>query len=519
MRRPLLAALIFAAACSSSPKPELATPLLPEPESELPPRRIPPPSPEELALAQRAVAEAEQHWGAQAERVWSEWMGLEAPEIETPPATLLRAETILALERVASHAEDPATRERYGRVHGFLAGLYLDHAVGEFDEKSEEFQLRFLSLGRAIVSEAQPSARARLGAALLEATEELVPLRRDRVQALSRALSDLEHGSSFAARASQVGGEAEELIRLAASLLQATDTLWREALADAALKELGLPASEIGWVDLPRILGGAGLQIPLRARSPEQSLEQTLVRLGIDLAEVPKLEVEVAAREGKKAQSLCLPVLGGVRLAIPPGGGPSHQALFRDVGCALAAAASGPLPPEHVLRGFGGLFARLTSDSDWLSQVGGLPQAEARARSAAFALRRLYFVRRHAARVLAEAESDQEAYEAIYERHMGRALGIAVPGALSRLESSDLLWSIEGLRGALLASSLRESLGPRWWEGPEGKEKLFHLLAASAEGVDSLLAAMGREAIEVEPFVAELRAALAWPEAVASAIP
>lgn len=512
MRLALFAALLLATACSSAPKPALETRVHPGLARPAAPRTIPPPAPEEAALAARAAEEAERRWGLQAEAVWRRWVGREGPAMDEPPAFLLAPETVLALERAAAHAEDPAAGRRYAGAHAYLAGAYLDRAVRAFDERLEEAHRGLLARGRTIGAEAHALERGRKGAALLEASEALLPDLAAREAAFMAGLEALEHEHAFAARARLAGVEAEALIRLAASLLQATDGLWREAFGDAAARTLGLPLSELGWVDLPRILRGAGLVVPLRHPSPGETLDATLAGLGIELGAVEGLRVE--ALPG--GRSLCLPGRGGARLALPAEGGPSHRALFRDVGCALAAARCGALPPEPLLRGFGGLFARLTDDPEWLAAVGETSAAEARARSAAAALRRLYLVRHHAARLLAAAERDQGDYEASYARHMSRALGVAVPGAASRLERADLLWAIEGLRGALLASTLREALGPGWWRAPEGAERLEALLSASAQGLEALLGALGREAIEVEPFVDEVGAALERPEALAS---
>lgn len=512
MRHVLVAAALILAACSSAPKPALETLVHPGLESEPTPRTIPEPSPEELSLAERAVEEAVRHWGLQAESVWEKWVGRGAPEVEAAPDFLFRAETILAVERAAVHAAASEARRRYARVHAFLAGAFLDQAVAALDEEIGATHRRLLAEGPGIASASDPGERARAGRELLDATEALIPLLRAREEAFMRALASLEHEDAFEVRASLAGGEPEALLRLAASILQATDSLWTEALADAALRELGLPLPELGWMDLPRIFRGAGLDIPVRAKGPEEALARTLAGLEIELEGVDGLTVE---RVGVESRSLCLPTPGGARLAIPQGGGSSHRDLFRDVGCALAAARVDSLPPEFLLRGFGGLFAQLTTDPDWLVEVGGMTAAESRARSAAFALRRLYFVRHHAARILAEAERGRAAYEESYARHMSRALGVPVPGAASRLERADLLWAIENLRGAMLASSLRQALGPRWWADPSAKEKLHLLLAAAAEGEDALLAILGSEVIDVEPFVSEVRAALGRSEAVA----
>src|SRR5690606_30293864 len=120
-----------------------------------------------------------------------------------------------------------------------------------------------------------------------------------------------------------------------ASLLRATDSLWAKAFQTAARRALGIDTAELAWVDLPRVFRGAGLDVPLRGRRPAETLEESLAGIGLSLEEVEGLAIDAEAREGRDDRPLCLPLPGGVRLALPVGGGPRHGGLLREVGCAL----------------------------------------------------------------------------------------------------------------------------------------------------------------------------------------
>jgi len=505
MRHAILAAsLALATACATARPIETG-----QPAEALPPaprvRTVGAPTPEDEARAVRARDEAARHLTQQAERLWRLWVGLEPPAEAEPADHLFEPETVRAVERVAAHAEAPRT---WRRLYAFLAAEFFDRAVRDEDEALAEARLR------ALAYRPEGGAEDARGDAIAEALEPLLPLVEARNAALRRALGALAYESPFEAAVHLAGMEGEEAIHLAESILRATDGLWEEAFFGAAQRTLGRDATELGWSDLPRVLRSAGLDVPLRRRRPRETLDATLARLELDLSAVDRLQIDADPREDREARSLCLPMPGGARLALPEDGGPRHGDLFRDVGCALVAARGGNVPPEPVLRAFGGLFARLTAQVAWLTEVGGMTGAEARARGAALGLRRLFLVRHHAALLLAEAErgKGQAAYERAYARHMARAFGIRVPGAVARLERTTPLEAVDLLRGELLASMLAEAMGEAWWNDPASRQRLDLLLDAGVEGIDALITALGREALEVGPFVTELRAALAPPE-------
>ena len=509
----LVALVLCAAACASSPEPAATI----DPRDAPEPRRVVlPPTEEDRELARRAREEAARHVARQAELVWRLWVGEEPPPAEEPPEFLFAPETARAVERVAVHEDDELGQ--YRRLFAFLAGEVIGRATKAEDERLRELRLELLARLRAAANGSEAAERRRLAGEVLDASQELLPLLEAQRAALEAATRALGWDSPFALLAALAGASPEELLRIADAVLESTDALWREAFGAAVAREIGLSLEEVRREDLPLVFHGAGMDLPLRTRTPEQALRLTLEAMGISLERVPGLLVDAESREGKEGRSLCLPGPEKARLAVPAGGGRSHHALLADAGCALFSAHAGQegvlLAPEAATRAFASLFARISEDPAWLTGIGEMTRAEARARAAALALRRLLSVRRHAAAIRIEHErslapGDLAAAERAYARWMGRALGFPVPGAWARLESLDLVAAAEAVRGELLAAQLARTLGEGWWSRPDALDRLRSYFAAGARGVEALLSALETARLEAGVLVEEVRARLA----------
>lgn len=514
--RPAAPFLALFAACASSPGPSVETVVAAEPE--VPPRAVPPPTEEDRGLAARAWEEAARHLERQAEMLWSLWLGEEAPPTEEPPDFLFEPATARAVERVAVHEDESG---RYRRLHAFLAGEVIARATRAEDESLRELRLDLLARLRSAALEPDAVERRRRAGEVLQESEKLVPILAAHRAAVEASVRALGWNSSFSALAALSGAKGEELLALADAVLESTDSLWREAFGAAASREIGLALDEVRREDLAFVFHGAGMDLPLRTRTPEQALRLTLEAMGASLDRLPGLIVDAESREGKEDRSLCLPGPGKARLAIPAGGGRSHHALLADAGCALffalASREGALLLPEAPAQAFSFLFARISEDPAWLTGVGEMTRAEARARASAHALRRLLMVRRRAAAIHVEHErslapGDAAAWERAYARWMSRALGFPVPGAWARLESLELISAADALRGEILAAEMARALGEGWWSRPDALDRLRRYFEAGAKGVEPLLEALEVRELDVQTLVDEIRAGLSERE-------
>src|SRR5690606_41455123 len=119
------------------------------------------------------------------------------------------------------------------------------------------------------------------------------------------------------------------------------------------------------------------------------------------------------------------------------GGGRSAPPRWAVAGCppffALASREGALLLPEAPGQAFSFLFARISEDPAWLTGVGEMTRAEARARASAHALRRLLMVRRRAAARHLEDERSHAPGEAAAwarpcARGQSRGAGLHVAG-------------------------------------------------------------------------------------------
>lgn len=519
MRRFCIASLLIAAtACASSPKGKLQT--VPQPGLlEGPaPRVVPPPTEEERALAARAERAASELYAAQLEVLWREWTGQAPRDGGAVPEAgwLIAPETLAAVERVAAHPQDPALARSWERLHAFLLGEALHAAVWDEDERLRRLHEEIVRPKVAPFAGIMDAEERRgLGMDLVSDAAELAAALEGRRRALLQEVARLGYGDPLQVAAILHDVQVAQAEGLARALLEGTDELWREAFGRAALLEVGLPLSDVRWVDLPRIFHGAGFDVPLRARSPRQSLDATLSGLGVDLGSVEGLVLDDVARPDKDPRPLCLSTEVGGRLSLPPDGGPSHRALFREAGCALfAAQASGPpwRLDEAAITAFASLFEAIPTDRVWLQQMASLTEAEARARDASASLRKLHLLRTQAGKLLFEVRKhrealEEEALEAAFSRTMERALLFPVEGGWVHLEQDELLASVDVLRGEALGAAVAEALGQGWWSDPGALPRLRELQAAGTLGAPALGEATGHDG-GVDALVRSLQAGL-----------
>lgn len=483
---------------------------------EAKPRPILPPSEADRLRGEGAMEEARRLVGAQADILWSRWLGEEPADPERP-AWLFERETLEAVERLRAHAGDPLGAKAYGRLERFLLGEALAEALAE-EEAAVRGRARdlFASLAGALAREGDAEARRARGREALQAGGPLAEAVAAKRRRLSLVADEWGRGDELELLGALRGTTPEEAAELASTLLDRTAALWREAFTTAALRELGQPLENLAWVDLPRVFQSAGLDVRLRARSPSEALARTPALAEEGWESRATLAVHRDEGRGREPRPLCIPGGLKVRLSIPPQGGGSHRALFREVGCAIFASQGGEAlawVDEPVMSAFASLFEGIAEEPGWLRQVGELTEAEARLRSAVSALRRLQRLRAQAAGILFEVESHRgrlegEALDRAFRRNMERAFLFPVEPGWGLLEDPDLLGSVDTLRGEVLAAALQRDLGPGWWDRPASRDRLRSLSAAGAAGQRELMEVLGMAGWEVEALASQIEGSL-----------
>jgi hypothetical protein len=219
-------------------------------------------------------------------------------------------------------------------------------------------------------------------------------------------------------------------------------------------------------------------------------------------------------------------VPGDVRLVVQPRGGHEdyggalhemgHLQHFAHINRKLAPADR-LVGDESVTEGWAFLFQYLVADPDWLLDELRMP-ADGIAGWLDFgAFRKLYFLRRYAAKLMYELRlhggGPWVVHRAEYAGLLGSLTGVITPEAGYLADVDDGLYAAKYLRAWLLEGSLstalRDRFGPAWWRVADAGDLLRSMwrdgLGPSAEDV---VASLGYDHLNWRPVLRQIRAQL-----------
>jgi hypothetical protein len=546
----LPAVFLALAACATAPAvpTEDSVPLPPGP---LFPQTLPPADPALVQAVEAIRAEVRQVHEAQAEALWRAW----AEGVRVDPAGLAgrdglyAAETVATVRRVREGTVDPDERRALLFLETYLAGEHLARAVAVERARiaarlttatvtAGEVTVPFAELDVRLAAEPDRERRADLERAAAPVLREIEALRIAEEAAIDRSIRALGYRSYENLGVALRQMELERMAALAQKFLADTEALYRKAIAEAARRELGLSPEEVRRFDVPRLWRGVGYDVGFPRVRSLPAVEATLAGLGLDLRDA-RIRVDDGERPGKVERPLCVPVRvpGDVRLSVRPAAGVTGWAgLLHEVGHAqhFAHAANGTfeldLLGNHATGdAFALVFEGLLEDPAWLETHSDLGRPERPAFLAAEATKKLYLLRRYAARTVFEYEwrtgrlghgSPRDAWR----RHMESALGFPLsPDDASRwaLDDEDFFASADHLRAFLLAAMLEErlsqSFGPRWWQDPTSARFLQSLWSTGNRHRPLELArTLGYPSLDPAPLIRRLTSALTPPPPVPS---
>jgi hypothetical protein len=172
---------------------------------------------------------------------------------------------------------------------------------------------------------------------------------------------------------------------------------------------------------------------------------------------------------------------------------------------------------ESVTEGWAFLFQYLLAEPEWLAVELQMP-AEAIAGWLDFgAFRKLYFLRRYAAKLLYELRlhrgGESTVHRAEYAGLLGLLTGVRTPDAGYLADVDDGLYAARYLRAwqleASLSTALRDRFGPTWWRSTDAGDFVRGMwrdgLGPSAEDV---VAALGYDHLDWRPVLRQIRAQL-----------
>jgi hypothetical protein len=305
-----------------------------------------------------------------------------------------------------------------------------------------------------------------------------------------------------------------------------TDALYREQIDAALRNRMGVSLEDASLSDFTRLWRAPEFDAGFATERAVPALRATLSGLGIDLDAQANVELDIAARPGKRPRAFCAPIRVPDRVVLvilPQGGQDDYQALFHEAGhTEHFAYADADLPAEQRLlgdnagtEGFAFLFEHLLSDPAWLSSQLDFGPVDDYLRFTA--LQKLFFVRRYAGKLAYEIELHSwKALDTLPDRYAERltaAVGVEYPRA-DYLEDVDggfyctcylRAWAFE----AQLRDHLKSRFGSDWFRRRAAGDLLRELWSLGQSlRADDLLRELTGEPIRFAVLADEARAAL-----------
>jgi hypothetical protein len=518
--------LLLLTGCSTAPGPVVPTPT--------------PADAARTALTQEVTAvsgKAEALLRVQDELVWKSWTeGTPADLAKTYAGTedWLTPATIASVDTLRLGTPDGLEHRALTHLHAYLVTEWLAQKTAELSEEAGKLEqtLTFGATGqehpyRNLESLLAAERSALLRKSLYESATpavtklaEVLARRRARTEAL---LAEL-HLSSAALLVELREADLDTLVALANDVLSKTQSAFAATVARLSVTELQLPVERVGRADIPRLF-----RLPSEdAAFPKADIygraTRTLAALGVDIAAMKNVTVDLKETAGKNPRGLVLGVVipTDVRLSLlPVGGARDEREMLHQMGHVLSDGLSqqrrwalGKLGNRSVAEAWSFLMEDLTVDPLWLERLAGLTgDAQAAWRSSASA-QRLFLLRRAAGKVLfnAAARAPGADVPALYRDVMARTYGFPMTAAdlaRSELDREEFLASADYLQAFVLAAQLEQQLrgrfGPTWWERKTAGDWMRGLLApGNSVSASGLARTMGEHGLEVEAFLAKL---------------
>ncbi len=519
-------ALLLLASCSTPPRPV-----------------APAPTPAEAARAALATevtalsAKAEALLHAQDELAWKSWTeGTPADLAQTYAGTevWLTPAAMDSVQRLRMATVGTHETLALAHLHAYLVTEWLAQKTAGLSEEAAKLEetLTFGPAGQERPYRNLESLLASERSALLRKTlyEEATPAvarlaevlarRRQRTEALLAELGI----SSSALLVELRESELEPLVALANQVLTRTQGAFTMTVSRLSWTELQLPVERVTRADIPRLFRLP----PLGAAFPKAEVfrraASTLQGLGIDVAAMKNVTLDLKETPGKNPRGLVLGVVvpSDVRVSLlPVGGARDERETLHQMGHLLSDALSqekrwalAKLGNRTVGEAWAFLLEDLTVDPTWLDRVAGLTgDAQVAWRTSADA-QRLFLLRRAAGKVLfnAGALAPGADVAALYRDVMARTYGFpmtAADEARAELDREEFLASADYLQAFVLAAQLEQQLrgrfGLSWWQEAAAGEWVRKLLApGNSETASGLAHAMGLDGLDVEAFLARV---------------
>jgi hypothetical protein len=485
-------------------------------------------------------AEIEAFSGEQGEAQYANLAGLRA-ELDLAPvyrrhADLFGEAAIAGLRAAAAGSNAAAGRAR--RLLGFAVQGHLEHAVSETSdriaaaESTAAIMWRGERIGyrQAAIRVADISHRGERNALddrYRLAVDAINPLRQERWAQIHERARALGADDYVELIQEAIGIDPDVLAAGASAFLRDSENTYYAALR-RYLALIEIEGGDATVADLAHLLRGRGWDQYFASGRLMAVVGETLAGLGIDLATQTGTTLDLEARPAKSPRAFCVPIRvpGDVRLVVLPRGGHEdfdgtlhemgHLQHFAHIDAGLAPADR-YVGDESVTEGWAFLFQYLLAEPAWLADELGMPSEAIPGWLDFAAFRKLYYLRRYAAKLLYELRlhrgGEWAIHRAEYAGLLGLLTGVRTPDAGYLADVDDGLYAAKYLRAWLLEASistaLRDRFGATWWRSSDVGELLRGMwrdgLGPSAEDV---VASLGYDHLDWRPVMRQIRAQL-----------
>ena len=451
-------------------------------------------------------------------------------------ARLFDSAAIAALGRAAQGDGDEARQAR--RLRGLAVESHLGRSVAGLTDRIFAAEasavvvwrgerIPYRQVPRRVAEAADRAERNILEASYCEALEAINPLRLERLERMRDAASELGFDDLVAAADAINGFDSAALAGELQAFLSASETVYFAALR-RYLAEIDIEAGDGSIADLRHLLRASSWDPWFESRRLVPLLTETLGQLGIDLASQTNVQLDMEERPTKSPRAFAIGVRipQDVRMVMQPHGGhDDYRTALHEIGHVQHFAhtdAALPAADRHagdasLTEAYADLLQGLASEPAWLAGHLGMPEPEVLGFVDFAAFRRLYLMRRYAAKLLYELrllrEPDPGIGRATYAGMLGLLTGVKTPEASWLADVDDHLYAARYLRAwmisASMASALRAEFGARWWTERAAGDRLRALWAQGQRpSGEDVLAQLGYDQLDWRPILHQIRTQL-----------
>lgn len=481
----------------------------------------------------------------QADLYWRNWTRGDPIDIAATyqgHEALFSNRTIGAVQAAEQAEPDPMKKRALTDFELYLGGEHLSAVVAPLSDQVanlegaatvtfEGAEVPYRNIEPMLANEPDHQRRVALYASAAPVIAKLNPLLAQKEAASEQQVKDLGYPSYAALSARMRDADLDALAAQAEAILAQTDAVYRKAMGDAVHRELNLNLADMRRADVPRFFKSAAVQSAFPAAQMMPRFQALLAGMGIDLAALKSITIDADGNPKKNPRAVCFPVRvpTDVRLSIKPRGGVDDYAqLYHEGGHALHYASTTTpvwefqqLGNATVTEAYAFLLEDRLEDPRYLQEL-GMTGELLRSYVRGAAVRKLYMLRRYAAKVLFERAwhgpqpLDDAQLRAKYKELLGRAYGFPVTDedASRYLEDhDDFFYSADYLRAWFLAAQLDDALSKKfgqghngaWWHAPEAGKALQALWSHGNQlTADEVAHELGAKGLEFQPLLDRL---------------